>query len=101
MRKLYFTQIVDFRFIDNGVQDKLNYAWKELQHRKNKIEFALADLPLVSCSTSNTYNVYDKDSNNVCQLRQDYVISKANNKTKWNDIYKIINNVKAVRYTLK
>ena len=98
MRRLYFTQIIDSRFIEDYIEDKLSYMWNELNNRGNSIKWKLADLDKVSCQTSEIYKVDFGDS---VQLRQDYIVSKASRKTTWNDIYDTINSIEAVKYTLK
>lgn len=99
MRRLYFTQVVDSRFIPNNITDKLSYMYKQIKNIEDSIKWNLCDLDNVACTTDNIYRVDWQDG--TFQLRQDFTISKASKKTTWNDIYATINKTRPVKYTLK
>lgn len=89
MKTLTFTQITDDRFEDN-IQDRL------LQ-RVHLLKTALSVLPGVTVKTSGLYDVNFGDSK---QARCDFYVEKEGRKTTWDDVYKIVNAVKAVPYNM-
>lgn len=95
VRCVHFEQIVDSRF-DFDLSSK-NDGEKILLDRKEKI-LKLCD----SDFTVHTSNIrFIKFDDGTCQYRQNYLIRKDNHKLTWNDLYKIINSVKAVHYDFK
>lgn len=108
-RKLYFTQIVDSRFIKdksilNTKQDTLNYLYTKISIMCNAIKSELKQLKNVECITGNIYELYWNSTSNYTdediQLRQDFIVSKTVNSTTWNDVYNAVNKVKSVYYKL-
>ena len=89
MRTLYFEQITDDRF-DKDIYNLLENRVKKLKE--------LLNIDGVEVNTSVIYEV-DFDSNKQC--RCNFTIRKNTRKATWNDIYKIVNSVKAVPYTFR
>lgn len=87
MRTLYFEQITDDRF-DKDIYNLLENRVKKLKELLN-----------IDGVEVNTGFIYDVGSENNQQCRCKFYITKTTRKVTWNDIYKIVNSVKAVRYT--
>lgn len=87
MRTLHFTQITDSRFNSN-IEDLMN-------ERVAKLEELFANIPGVVLKHYDKYKVSFDDCE---QYRTDFFIQKTTKKVSWNDIYKMVNSVKAVPY---
>ena len=87
MRTLYFEQITDDRF-DKDIYNLLENRVKKLKELLN-----------IDGVEVNTGFIYDVDFENNQQFRCKFYITKTTRKVTWNDIYKIVNSVKAVPYT--
>ena len=88
-RILYFEQITDDRFDEN--------IYNLLDKRVRKIK-ELLNIDGVEVYTSMIYDV-DFGTNKQCRCK--FYVHKHTKKVTWNDIYKIVNSVKAVPYTFK
>jgi hypothetical protein len=84
-RLLKFTQITDDRF--NGNKNQLEKIVQEIKEKLSLpgIQINITDIREVNFGTNK-------------QWRADFYINKENPKFTWNDIYKIVNSVKAVSY---
>ena len=89
LRVVTFEQIVDSRFDDISKGEKI------LQDREDEIIELCGDDFSVK---TNSIRFYDGWEDGTSQYRQKYFIKKNNNKVTWNDLYKIVNSVKAVPY---
>ena len=89
MAVLHFTQITDSRF-ENEIENLLLQRIDEIRERLSKLEG-------VSVKT-NDFREVEFDTNK--QYRCDFYISKEGRKTTWNDVYKEVNAVKAVPYSM-
>ena len=88
VRCVTFEQIVDSR------SDDISKGEKILNDRKDEIiELCGDDFSVYT----NKIRFYDWDDG-TNQYRQKYYVRKNNNKVTWNDLYKIVNSVKAVPY---
>lgn len=88
-RILYFEQITDDRFDEN--------IYNLLDKRVRKIK-ELLNIDGVEVYTDMIYDV-DFGTNKQCRCK--FYVHKHTKKVTWNDIYKIVNSVKAVPYTFK
>lgn len=88
VRCITFEQIVDSRFDDISKGEKI------LNDRKNEIIELCGDDFSVYTNKIKFLDWGDDES----QYRQRYYIRKNNNNVSWNDLYKIVNSVKAVPY---
>jgi hypothetical protein len=86
MKILYFEQTTDDRF-DKDIYNLLNKRVEKLKE--------LLTIDGVEVKTGTIYNV---DFGTNKQYRCKFYVSKKTKKTTWNDIYKIVNSVKAVNY---
>lgn len=89
MRILYFEQITDNRF-DEDIYNLLENRVKKLKELLN-----------IDGVEVNTSMIYDVDFGTNKQCRCKFYIKKNTRKVTWNDIYKIVNSVKAVPYTFR
>ena len=89
LRVVTFEQIVDSR------SDDISKGEKILQDREDEIIELCGDDFSVK---TNSIRFYDGWEDGTSQYRQKYFIKKNNNKVTWNDLYKIVNSVKAVPY---
>ena len=89
MRMLCFEQITDDRF-DTDI-------YNLLENRVRKIK-ELLNIEGVEVSTGNIYDV-DFGTNKQCRCK--FYVKKNTRNVTWNDIYKIVNSVKAVPYTFR
>lgn len=85
---LTFQQIVDNRFIDGDLLLELNKINTKIINEINKLEGVYVKFK----------EPYEVDFTDNLQYRQNYFIKKTTRKITWNDIYKVINNIKAVPY---
>lgn len=93
-RKLYFQQITDSRFMNkedclptlNDIVEKL----KKLLDIEN-LNITVSDPRLIEWGKAEGVEEH-------IQYRVDFIIEKKTRKVTWNDIYKIVNSVKAVPY---
>lgn len=90
MAKIIFQQIADDRFHDNIV--------KEIERLKSETDKALKTIGTHNQSSGICRFVEFPDGGT--QYRVDYIINKEKHFT-YNDLYKAVNNVKAVPYTIK
>jgi len=112
-RRLYFQQITDSRFMEE------EECLPVLQERIEKIK-RLLDIEGVSVTVGKAYfldwteevqKIYDENKNyysdnykrpiREIQYRADFYVTKTTRKVTWNDIYKLVNSVKAVPYDFK
>ena len=87
MRMLTFEQITDSRF-DTNIEQLL-------MERVDKISTLLSNYDGVNVMYDNIRKV---TFNNDIQYRCRFYVTKTTRKITWNDIYKIVNSVKAVPY---
>lgn len=92
-RSLYFTQVVDDRFVKGDLKSLL-------KSNVDKIKENLSNLD-VTIKTGPMRELIFKDREGGTQYRIDFIIQRNSNKVKWNDVYSAVNAVKAVPYTLK
>lgn len=85
---LTFQQIVDNRFVDGDLLLELNKINTKIINEINKLEGVYVKFK----------EPYEVDFIDNLQYRQNYFIKKTTRKITWNDIYKTINNIKAVPY---
>lgn len=88
MKKLYFTQITDSRF-DENIETLLD-------ERTEKIK-SLLNIDGITVFSGNKRQI---DFGTNIQWRIDFIVTKNTRKLSWNDIYRIVNSVKAVPYKL-
>lgn len=88
-RILYFEQITDDRF-DTDIYNLLENRVKKLKELLN-----------IECVEVSTGNIYDVDFGTNKQCRCKFYVKKDTRKVTWNDIYKIVNSVKAVPYSFR
>ena len=88
MKKLYFTQITDSRF-DKNIETLLD-------ERAEKIK-SLLNIDGITVFAGNKRKI---DFTENTQFRIDFIVTKNTRKLSWNDIYKLVNSVKAVPYKL-
>ena len=86
MRTLYFEQITDDRF-NKDIYNLLENRVKRLKE--------LLNIDGIELKTSNIYEI-DFEMNKQCRCK--FFIKKNTKKLTWNDIYKIVNSIKAVPY---
>ncbi len=90
IKTLCFTQITDSRF-DNNILELL-------QNRIEKLKELLSIEGLEVNMTSPRLVDWSNTSENNIQYRSEFYITKNTRKISWNDIYKMVNSVKAVPY---
>jgi|LSQX01.3.fsa_nt_gb hypothetical protein len=93
-RKLYFQQITDSRF--ENEEDCLPILNKRIEKLKK-----LLDIENVNITVSNPRLLEwgkAEGAEEHIQYRADFIIEKKTRKVTWNDIYKMVNSVKAVPY---
>lgn len=88
MRTLKFTQITDDRF-DENIKDTLI-------QRVNILKDSLNQLPGVTAKTTGIYDLTFEDGTKQC--RCDFYVAKEGRKVSWDDVYKMVNQVKACPY---
>lgn len=86
---LTFTQITDDRW-EKDIENKLLDIVDRIKRNLNRYDF-------IKAKTNNFREVRFGDSK---QYRCDFYVIKTTNKVTWNDIYGVINGIKAVPYTL-
>ncbi len=93
-RRLYFQQITDSRFMNE--EDCLLILNERIEKLKK-----LLDIENVNITVSNPRLLEWGKAKGVdehIQYRADFIIEKKTRKITWNDIYKIVNSIKAVPY---
>lgn len=103
MRTLYFIQITDDRFDD----DIRNLLEKRVQKIKelldiDGVEVIISDIKNVYFEGNTVYHedgnvAYQTKPNNQCRCR--FRVRKTTRKVTWDDIYDLVNSVKAVPYS--
>lgn len=88
-RMLYFEQITDDRF-DTDIYNLLEKRVKQIKE--------LLNIEGVEVITGNIYDV-DFGTNKQCRCK--FYVKKNTRKITWNDVYKLVNSVKAVPYTFR
>lgn len=86
MRTLHFVQITDSRF-DND----LNIIYERIDRIKK-----LLNIEGVTVNVYDVYRVLFEDG--TLQKRAEFTVRKDTRKVTWNDIYELVNSVKAVPY---
>jgi len=89
MKILCFTQITDDRF-EADIYNLL----------KNRIE-KIKELLNIDGVEVNTGNIHEIDFETNKQCRCNFFVKKKTRNITWNDIYKLVNSVKAVPYSFK
>lgn len=93
-RKLYFQQITDSRFMNK--EDCLPILNERIEKLKK-----LLDIENLNITVSEPRLLEWGKAEGVeehIQYRADFIIEKKTRRVTWNDIYKIVNSVKAVPY---
>jgi len=94
-RTLHFQQITDSRF------EPIENCLPILQERINRIK-ELLNIEGVSITIEEPYIVdWRNTSENNIQYRANFYITKRTRKVKWDDIYELVNSVKAVPYKFR
>ena len=93
-RKLYFQQITDSRFMNE--EDCLPILNERIEKLKKLLDIenlniAVSDPRLLEWGKAEGVEEH-------IQYRADFIIEKKTRKVTWNDIYKLVNSVKAVPY---
>lgn len=89
MRILTFSQILDSRFCENNKEEIV------------KIEQQLKAKLNIEGVKIKSFDIRKIDFGDCTQYRQDYFILKTTRRITWNDIYKIVNSVRATPYTFR
>ena len=93
-RKLYFQQITDSRFMNE--EDCLPILNERIEKLKKLLDIENLNITVSDPRLLEWGKAEGADEH--IQYRADFVIEKKTRKVTWNDIYKIVNSVKAVPY---
>ena len=105
MRTLFFEQITDDRF-DSNIKELLEKRIKKIKELLDieGVEVIVSDIRNIHFDEYTEYKsdgsiFYQVSPNNQC--RCNFQVRKTTRKVIWNDIYGLINSVKATHYTLR
>ena len=105
MRTLFFEQITDDRF-DSNIKELLEKRIKKIKELLDieGVEVIVSDIRNIHLDEYTEYKsdgsiFYQVSPNNQC--RCNFQVRKTTRKVTWNDIYGLINSVKATHYTLR